>query len=92
MTTDRSSDDQRRSLRRRRVLIVIVGLVVLLVGAGFTGASVGLLPATGGWQRAPYQAAGPAATLSDIEDIDQLAALFNERQGVPRLIVLLAPT
>lgn len=91
MTTDRS-DGQRGSLRRRRMLIVIVGLAVLLVGAGFAGASVGLLPAMWGWQRAPYQAAGPAATLSDIEDIDRLVALFNEREGVPRLIVLLSPT
>jgi hypothetical protein len=30
--------------------------------------------------------------LSDLAEIGQLRAMFNEKQGVPRLILLLSPT
>jgi hypothetical protein len=33
-----------------------------------------------------------AAPLSDLAEIGQLRAAFNEKQGVPRLILLLSPT
>jgi hypothetical protein len=33
-----------------------------------------------------------AAPLSDLTEIGQLRAAFNERPGVPRLILLLSPT
>ena len=32
------------------------------------------------------------ATLADLDDLDQLRDVFNERAGVPRLILLLSPT
>ncbi len=32
------------------------------------------------------------ATLADLQDLNQLRDLFNERVGVPRLILLLSPT
>ncbi len=32
------------------------------------------------------------ATLADLQDLNQLRDLFNERAGVPRLILLLSPT
>ncbi len=31
-------------------------------------------------------------TLSDLQDIDQLQQLFNERAGKPRLVLLISPT
>lgn len=35
---------------------------------------------------------GPAATLTDLNRIDQLRAAFNQADGTPRLILLLSPT
>ncbi len=32
------------------------------------------------------------ASLTDLQDLGQLRDLFNERVGVPRLILLLSPT
>ncbi|MDP9359705.1 MAG: hypothetical protein M3Q71_05755 [Chloroflexota bacterium] len=32
------------------------------------------------------------AALADLQDLDQLRDLFNQRAGVPRLILLLSPT
>ncbi len=32
------------------------------------------------------------AALTDLDDLDQLRDLFNQRAGVPRLILLLSPT
>jgi hypothetical protein len=33
-----------------------------------------------------------AATLSDLDRIEQLRSQFNEKRGVPRLILILSPT
>lgn len=63
---------------------------VLVGGAGLLVAIATAVSWDG--QRGMYQAPGPAATLTDLRDVEQLAALFNEQQGVPRLILLLAPT
>lgn len=91
MTVDRPDAAQRgsRRLRRRRALIVLAILVAL---AGLAASPLSGLPAVFGWQRSEYQSAGPAATLGDLQDVEQLAALFNEHEGVPRLILLLSPT
>jgi len=40
---------------------------------------------------APAVAAQESA-LTDFEDLDQFRDLFNQRAGVPRLILLLSPT
>lgn len=34
----------------------------------------------------------PVPTLSELEDIDRLRDLFNQRAGEPRLILLISPT
>jgi hypothetical protein len=34
----------------------------------------------------------PGVTLSDLKDVDQLSALFNEARGTPRMILVLSPT
>lgn len=43
-------------------------------------------------QEAPAGSPTPPPTLSDLKDIDQLRDLFNRQAGVPRLILLVAPT
>ncbi len=76
-------------------LVVVAACLVLLVAPGavwMARAPDGNLPAVFDWQRREYQAPGSAATLSDIQDVDQLAALFNADEGIPRLILLFAPT
>lgn len=37
-------------------------------------------------------AAKPATPLADLHNIEELQALFNQDEGVPRLILLLSPT
>lgn len=36
--------------------------------------------------------AKPAATLTELRDLEELRAQFNLDQGVPRVILLVAPT
>ena len=96
MDVDRSTGGQptqRPRRRRRRLLIVLVVTVAVagLVGTQLSG-SLGGLPAVFEWQRSQYQSTGPAADLEDLQDIEQLGALFNENEGTPRLILLLSPT
>jgi hypothetical protein len=63
------------------VLARLLGIVlVCLVAAGCGGSS------SDGEQQA---AGGP---LTDLAEIDQLRTAFNEKQGQPRLVVLLSPT
>lgn len=90
-TGDQPSRQPRR--RRRRWLIVLVVVVALasLIGLQLNGL-LGGLPAMFGWQRSQYQTTGPAAHLEDLQDVEQLAALFNEQDDTPRLILLLSPT
>jgi hypothetical protein len=72
------------------VLVVVVALASL-IGPQLNGL-LGGLPAMFEWQRSQYQTTGPAAVLEDLQDVEQLAALFNEHEGTPRLILLLSPT
>lgn len=76
---------------RRRLGGVVGGLILLAVG-GYAASRSGALPQIWDWQRDAYQAAGPPATLTDLTATDQLATLFNQHEGVPRLVVLLSPT
>ena len=51
----------------------------------------------GGMALAPRQAetaifAGQDADLTDLDDLNQFRDVFNQRAGVPRLILLLSPT
>ena len=89
-----AGDQQKRRIPLRRAAIVAAGLLLLLgVGALLIPrAADGNLPAIFGWQRRQYQAPGWPSTLSDIHDIDELAALFNQNQRTPRLILLFSPT
>jgi hypothetical protein len=74
---------------RATIVVVAALLAVLLPGCG------------GGGDRAE-RATSPAATaetstpakgsLTDLASVDQFAALFNQEEGVPRLVLLLSPT
>lgn len=66
---------------RRKLLSVIVLCLVLAGGTAPAQPRLG----------APVVAAQDAA-LVDLADLDQLRDLFNQRTGVPRLILLLSPT
>lgn len=68
-----------------RAAIVAVALVAILAGCG------------GGGERQASPTAGTSSkaaeqSLTDLASVDQFAALFNKKQGVPRLVVLLSPT
>lgn len=63
----------------RRLLGALVLLFVVLVGP--TAA-----------QEATPASPTPVPTLSELEDIDRLRDLFNQRAGEPRLILLISPT
>ncbi len=43
-------------------------------------------------QESPAGSPTPPPTLLELKDIDQLRDLFNRQAGVPRLILLVAPT
>ncbi|MGH8932525.1 MAG: hypothetical protein ACRDZO_18350 [Egibacteraceae bacterium] len=94
MSGEESAGGARRRRGPRLGLVVVAACLILLitVGAMWTTGIPGGLPAVFDWQRREYQAPGSAATLSDIQDVDQLAALFNADEGIPRLILLFAPT
>jgi hypothetical protein len=86
------TDDHAGSQRRRVIASLAAGLIVLAVAGGFAVARSGAFPQIWGWQRSQYHTPGPPATLSDIADVGDLAGMFNQREGVPRLVVLLSPT
>lgn len=43
-------------------------------------------------ERQALRAPGAPATLSDLRDLDEFKALFNQHQHVPQLVLLLSPT
>lgn len=94
--TDNEPHDRDRAPRRSRGRRLLIGtaatLIVLLAAGGYAGSRSGALPQIWDWQRGAYHGPGPAATLTDLADVDQLAEAFNQHEGVPRLIVLLSPT
>jgi hypothetical protein len=61
-----------------------------------------LLPGCGGGGDRAEPATSPAVTtetstpangsLTDLVSVEQFAALFNQKEGVPRLVLLLSPT
>ncbi len=72
--------------RQARTLFSIALLCVVLAG----GAAV--LPVRHTAGSAAPAAAAQGAALTNIEELDQLRELFNQRVGVPRLVLLLSPT
>ena len=81
-----SGKGDRRMPRQARTLFSAALLCVVLAGGA---AVLPVRPTTG--SAAPASAAQGAA-LTDLGDLDQLRALFNQREGVPRLVLLLSPT
>lgn len=64
-------------------------LAVLLVGCG--GGGDGAERATS--RAATTEPSTPAnGSLTDLASVEQFAALFNQKKGVPRLVLLLSPT
>jgi hypothetical protein len=43
-------------------------------------------------EREKLRSPGAATTLTDLSDMDQFTALYDQHQDVPRLILLLSPT
>jgi hypothetical protein len=68
-------------VKRLALLLVLVALV-----AGACGGSDDDTP------RGVVEEEAPRATLTDLTSVDQLRERFNADRGVPRLIVLVAPT
>lgn len=69
-----------------KLLIGLFAIVLVLVGA---------LAARTGYPAevaSRFAEKGPQATLTDLKDLGQLQAAFNEASGSPRLILLLSPT
>ena len=71
---------------KARTLFSAALLCVVLAG----GSAVLPVRRTTGW--AGPASAAQGATLIDLEDLDQLRGLLNQREGVPRLVLLLSPT
>ncbi|MDQ3932220.1 MAG: hypothetical protein M3252_05220 [Actinomycetota bacterium] len=94
MTAHRPRDGStsRPRFRGGRLLAGLVAGLILLAAGAYAASRSGALPQIWDWQRDAYQTTGPAATLVDLTATDQLATLFNEHEGVPRLVVLLSPT
>ena len=72
--------------RRARTLFSAALLCVVLAG----GAVV--LPVRHTTGSAAPASAAQDGVLTDLKDLDQLRELFNQRVGVPRLVLLLSPT
>lgn len=72
--------------RQAQTLFSAALLCVVLAG----GAAI--LPVRHSTEAAAPAAAAQGAALTDLEDLDQLRGLFNQREGVPRLVLLLSPT
>lgn len=72
--------------RQARTLLWIALLCGVLAGG------VAVLPVRHAAGSTAPASAAQGAALTDLEDLDQLRGLFNQREGVPRLLLLLSPT
>jgi hypothetical protein len=95
----RPESHPRRRRRRPRAVAAVAVLVVLAacrsgsppaerserIGSGQASA----MPAE---ERARLRAPGAPSTLSDLENVEGLARLFDEHEDVARLVLLLSPT
>jgi hypothetical protein len=62
-------------------LLAAVLLAILLTGCG------------GGGERATARPSAPAErSLKNLASVEDFAALFDEKEGAPRLVLLLSPT
>lgn len=63
------------------VLVVLVAVFALLVRRGYVGEFADR-----------FSEPGPAATLTDVNDVAQFGAAFDRASGTPRLVLLFSPT
>ena len=67
------------------LLVVILGGVLILAAlVSFTG--------YGAEVRSRFAEGGPSAPVTDLHDVGQLQAAFNQDVGTSRLVVLFSPT
>jgi hypothetical protein len=72
-----------------RATIVAVALAAILAGCGGGGDGTERQASPTGAAKSSTPA---GRSLTDLASVDQFAALFNEKEGVPRLVLLLSPT
>jgi hypothetical protein len=80
--------------RRRRLAGMGAGLLVVLLVAGWMAwSSPGGPDGASSPTATRARRAGPGElTVNDLHGVEQLQARFNADQGVPRLVLALAPT
>ena len=76
---------------RRRFIALTAALSVVLVVL-VLGAAAFLFKSPGEVQQRLSDAGRPAASVTDLHDVRQLADAFDRDAGSPRLVVLFSPT
>jgi len=74
---------------RATIVVVVALLAILLTGCGGGGNRTERATSPGATAETSTPAHG---SLTDLASVEQFAALFNQEEGVPRLVLLLSPT
>jgi hypothetical protein len=78
---------------RKRFIALSAALSVVLVALLLVAAFLFLAPGAYPDEfRHRLAETGPSAQVVDLQDVQQLAAAFNQHDGTPRLLVLFSPT